>query len=57
MTNGMFGTEVLASQQYKQMFTFQNYGRGSAIAILILIGVSPVIYYNLKEFRNREAFK
>ena len=57
MTNGMFGTEVLASQQYKQMFTFQNYGRGSAIAILILIGVSPVVYYNLKEFRNREAFK
>ena len=57
MTNGMFGTEVLASQQYKQMFTFQNYGRGSAIAILILIGVSPVIYYNLKEFRNKEAFK
>ena len=57
MTNGMFGTEVLASQQYKQMFTFQNYGRGSAIAILILIGVSPVIYYNLKEFHNKEAFK
>ena len=57
MTNGMFGTEVLASQQYKQMFTFQNYGRGSAIAILILVGVSPVIYYNLKEFKNREAFK
>ncbi len=57
MTNGLFGTEVLASQQYKQMFTFQNYGRGSAIAILILIGVSPVIYYNLKEFRNKEAFK
>ena len=57
MTNGMFGTEVLASQQYKQMFTFQNYGRGSAIAILILIGVSPVIWYNLKEFHNKEAFK
>ena len=57
MTNGMFGTEVLASQQYKHMFTFHHYGRGSAIAILILIGVSPVIYYNLKEFRNREAFK
>ena len=57
MTNGQFGTEVLASQQYKQMFTFHNYGRGSAIAILILIGVSPVIYYNLKEFKNREAFK
>ncbi len=57
MTNGMYGTEVLASQQYKQMFTYRNFGLGSAIAILILIGVSPVVYYNLKEFSNREAFK
>lgn len=57
MTNGLYGTEVLASQQYKQMFKFLHYGRGSAIAILILIGVSPVIYYNLKEFKDKEVFK
>lgn len=56
MTNGLYGTEVLASEQYKQMFKFLNYGRGSAVAILILIGVSPIIFYNLKEFKNREAF-
>ena len=56
MTNGLYGTEVLASQQYKQMFKFLHYGRGSAIAILILIAVSPVIYYNLKEFKRKEAF-
>jgi len=56
MTNGLYGTEVLASQQYKQMFKFLHYGRGSAIAILILIAVSPVIYYNLKEFSKREVF-
>lgn len=56
MTNGLYGTEVLASQQYKQMFKFLHYGRGSAIAVLILIGVSPVIWYNLKEFGKRENF-
>ncbi|WP_320128396.1 sugar ABC transporter permease [uncultured Sphaerochaeta sp.] len=56
MTNGLYGTEVLASQQYKQMFKFLNYGRGSAIAIIILLAVSPVIYYNLKEFNKREVF-
>lgn len=56
MTNGLYGTEVLASQQYKQMFKFLHYGRGSAIAILILIAVSPVIWYNLKEFGKRENF-
>ncbi len=56
MTNGLYGTEVLASQQYKQMFKFLHYGRGSAIAIVILLAVSPVIWYNLKEFNKQEAF-
>jgi alpha-glucoside transport system permease protein len=56
MTNGLFGTEVLASQQYKQMFKFLHYGRGSAIAIVILIAVIPVMWYNLKQFGNREVF-
>ncbi len=56
MTNGLFGTEVLASQQYKQMFKFLHYGRGAAIAIIILIAVTPVIWYNLKQFGQREVF-
>ncbi|MFA6857123.1 MAG: sugar ABC transporter permease [Treponema sp.] len=56
MTNGLYGTEVLASQQYKQMFKFLHYGRGSAIAIVILLAVSPVIWYNLKEFSKKEVF-
>ncbi|MCK5199231.1 MAG: sugar ABC transporter permease, partial [Spirochaetales bacterium] len=56
MTNGLFGTEVLASQQYKQMFKFLHYGRGSAIAIVILIAVIPVMWYNLKQFGHREVF-
>jgi len=56
MTNGLFGTEVLASQQYKQMFKFLNYGRGSAIAIVILVAVAPVIWYNLRQFGQREVF-
>lgn len=56
MTNGLYGTEVLASQQYKQMFKFLHYGRGSAIAVVILIAVSPVLIHNLKEFSKREIF-
>lgn len=56
MTNGLYGTEVLASQQYKQMFKFLHYGRGSAIAMVILIAVIPVIWYNLRQFNQREVF-
>jgi alpha-glucoside transport system permease protein len=56
MTNGLYGTEVLASQQYKQMFKFLHYGRGSAIAIVLLIAVIPVMWYNLRAFMQREVF-
>jgi alpha-glucoside transport system permease protein len=56
MTNGNYGTEVMASQQYKQMFKFQHFGRGSAVAILLLIAVIPVMWYNLKQFGEQEAF-
>ncbi len=56
MTNGLYGTEVMASLQYKQMFRFFHYGRGSSIAIVLLIAVIPVMWYNLKRFTEREAF-
>jgi alpha-glucoside transport system permease protein len=53
MTGGNFGTNVIATLQYKQMFTFFDYGRGSALAVILLIAVTPVIWYNLRQFRAR----
>ena len=56
MTGGQFGTHVIATQFYRQSFTNRNSGFGSAIAIVLLIAVIPVMYYNLRQFREREAF-
>jgi alpha-glucoside transport system permease protein len=56
MTGGQFGTHVIATQFYRQAFTNRNSGFGAAIAIVLLIAVIPVMYYNLKQFREREAF-
>jgi alpha-glucoside transport system permease protein len=56
MTGGQFGTHVIATQFYRQSFTNRNSGFGSAIAIVLLIAVVPVMYYNLKQFRERETF-
>ncbi|MEX1171937.1 MAG: sugar ABC transporter permease, partial [Chloroflexota bacterium] len=53
MTGGNFGTDVIATLQYKQMFTFFDFGRGSALAVILLIAVTPVIWYNLRQFRSR----
>jgi alpha-glucoside transport system permease protein len=56
MTGGQFGTHVIATQFYRQSFTNLNSGYGSAIAIVLLIAVIPVMVYNLKQFREQEAF-
>lgn len=56
MTGGQFNTQVIATQFYKEYFTSQNAGYGSAIAIVLLIAVIPVMAYNLKQFSEREAF-
>jgi alpha-glucoside transport system permease protein len=56
MTGGQFGTHVIATQFYRQSFTARNSGFGSAIAIILLLTVIPVLIYNLRQFREGEAF-
>jgi alpha-glucoside transport system permease protein len=56
MTGGQYGTHVIATQFYRQAFTARNSGYGSAIAIVLLIAVIPVMIYNLRQFRQQEAF-
>jgi alpha-glucoside transport system permease protein len=56
MTGGQFSTDVIATQFYRQSFTARNAGYGSAIAIILLVAVIPVMIYNLRRFREQEAF-
>jgi alpha-glucoside transport system permease protein len=56
MTGGQYDTQVIATQFYREYFTSRNFGYGSAIAIILLIAVIPVMIYNLKQFSEREAF-
>jgi alpha-glucoside transport system permease protein len=56
MTGGQFGTDVIATQFYRQSFIARNAGYGAAIAIVLLLAVVPVMLYNLKQFREGQAF-
>jgi alpha-glucoside transport system permease protein len=56
MTGGNNGTNVIANEFYIQRFTYGHAGRASAIAILLLIAVIPVMIYNLRQFRERRVF-
>ena len=57
MTGGQFGTGVIATEFYRQYFTNRNFGIGSALAIILLVAVIPVMIYNLRRFRGQVAFK
>lgn len=55
MTNGNFGTEVLANRMYTIMFQFQDFGQASAIAVILLILVLPFMLINVRRFRAEEG--
>ncbi len=54
MTGGNLNTDVIASRMIKEMFNFRNFGRGSAIAVILLIAVIPVMVANIRRFRQQE---
>lgn len=57
MTGGNNGTNVIANEFYLQRFTYGNTGRASAIAIVLLLAVIPIIVNNLRAFnKDRRAF-
>lgn len=56
MTGGNFSSDVLATLQYREMFVYKNYNMGATYAIILLIAVLPAVIYNIKQFKDREAF-
>jgi len=57
MTSGNFGTEVIANRMYREMFTFQDFGRASALAVILLAATVPVAVANVRQFRRQEALR
>ncbi len=57
MTAGNQGTEVVASRMIKEMFNFRNFGHGSAIAVILLLAVIPVMISNIRRFRQQESIR
>jgi alpha-glucoside transport system permease protein len=55
MTNGAYSTEVIANRMYKEMYIFFNYGRASAIAVVLLLLIIPIMVFNIRRFTRQEA--
>lgn len=57
MTNGNFNTEVIANRMYKEMFNVRDFGRASAIAVILFAATVPVMIANIRRFRQQEAIR
>lgn len=55
MTSGHFDTDVLAYRVYRLLYISGNSSAASAVAIILLIAVIPVLIFNLRQFRAVEA--
>jgi alpha-glucoside transport system permease protein len=55
MTGGNFETNVIANEMYSQSFRQMNYGQGSALAVILLLCVLPIIAYNIRQLRRERT--
>ncbi|SDK77313.1 carbohydrate ABC transporter permease [Aliiruegeria lutimaris] len=52
MTNGQFGTQVLANYMYDKLFRANDWGTGSAAAMIIMLLVTPILVWNVRNARK-----
>jgi alpha-glucoside transport system permease protein len=50
-------TEVIAERMIRNFFILDNDGRGAAIAVVLFLAVIPVMYFNIRRFREQEALR
>jgi alpha-glucoside transport system permease protein len=55
MTGGNFSTNVLANEMYSQVFVQFDTGKGSALAIVLFLLVTPILIYNIRSLRKERA--
>lgn len=55
MTGGNYNTDVVALEYYRQLFNFFDSGVSSALAVLLLVAIIPIMFFNIRRFREQEA--
>jgi alpha-glucoside transport system permease protein len=57
LTGGAFDTDVIASQMFNQLASAGHYGRASAVGVILLIAIIPLLVINVRRFRREEAIR
>jgi alpha-glucoside transport system permease protein len=56
-TGGNYNTSVLSFEMYNQTFVVDNIGRGAALAVILFLGVTPVMLYNIRVLRRERTIR
>ncbi len=54
MTNGQFQTDVIGNYFYQQMFTNLDQGKASAVVVVLMVAIIPVMVYQVRQFRLQQ---
>lgn len=54
MTNGNYNTDVIGNAFYNAMFKEMDAGKASAIVVVLMIAIIPVLVYQVRSFRIQE---
>lgn len=57
MTGGNYNTDVIANRMYTEMYKNFNVGRGTAVAVVLVLAIVPFIYFNIRRFLAQEAMR
>jgi alpha-glucoside transport system permease protein len=55
MTGGNYGTDVIAVRMIQEMYVNREYGRASAVAVVLIVLIIPVMIFNVRRFQEQEA--
>ncbi|MEO7421435.1 MAG: sugar ABC transporter permease [Ornithinibacter sp.] len=55
LTNGRFKSNVIANLFFNELFANSQAGRASAIVVILLLAVVPILIYQVRHFRAEEA--
>ena len=54
-TNGSYGTNVIANLFFNKLFAASEAGQATAIVVVLLIAVIPLIWFQIRHFKEEEA--
>jgi alpha-glucoside transport system permease protein len=57
MTGGNFHTNVLAVDFYLNYFVYLNTGKATAIVVLLMLAIVPVMFYQIRTYRKQEELR